>query len=396
MSEDSKQAEQSELIVDLPHLNEVLQLLEAEGGPGACDTQVSRALELALLSEFDDLPGYAERARRLYAEEIAKLETPDRQFGDIDVLLHDLRVRFERDRGFVPAMGKNRDTAIGYPQHKAVLDPEPLAELPASPAHPTDGGGIHVGVVDTPLFQHPGLSDSALSFTELVMPPRGDPAQSPMSPWAGHATFVVGRILRQAPAAPITVSAGLDGSTGARTAWDTARKVAGLRRTDVAVVNLSFGVTTEDGKVPLVIERAIARLGPDVLVVAAAGNRQHVHPAPDKIWPAALPEVIAVGASQDGERAPFSMKQPWVDCTAEGVDVESTYVRGFVQMTTDAPRQFDGFAKWSGTSFAAATVTGAVAARMSQVPGLTAREAFDQLLHGPDPSTVVKEYVHEP
>jgi hypothetical protein len=63
-----------------------------------------------------------------------------------------------------------------------------------------------------------------------------------------------------------------------------------------------------------------------------------------------------------------------------------------VQITKDGSVQpFTGYAAWSGTSFAAATVSGAIAART--VPGrVTAREALDQLLR--DPAGGITRYVH--
>lgn len=66
-------------------------------------------------------------------------------------------------------------------------------------------------------------------------------------------------------------------------------------------------------------------------VVAAAGNGGSARPW----WPAALPAVIAVGAS-----APFSGRGPWVNVVAGGVDVPATI--GSVQSLC------------TGTSFAAA------------------------------------------
>jgi len=73
---------------------------------------------------------------------------------------------------------------------------------------------------------------------------------------------------------------------------------------------------------------------------------------------------------------------PWVDVAACGMEVSSTYLKGDVNLESvhgkpDQP--FDGFATWSGTSFAAAEVSGAIAART--VPGeVGARTALAQLL----------------
>ena len=75
--------------------------------------------------------------------------------------------------------------------------------------------------------------------------------------------------------------------------------------------------------------------------------------------------------------APFSPKAPWVDCEARGFEFAAAYPND------------TGWATWSGTSFAAAVVTGAVAART--VPAVvSAREVLEQLLA--DGSSVVKPF----
>jgi subtilisin family serine protease len=105
-----------------------------------------------------------------------------------------------------------------------------------------------------------------------------------------------------------------------------------------------------------------------------------------------MPDVVAVGAvDAEGKRPPWSPNLDWIDCTALGVDVVADYLDGEVQLTkTEAP--FAGFAVWSGTSFAAATVSGAIAARMgSQRVG--ARQAYEDLLRD---SEVVRPFEPRP
>jgi subtilisin family serine protease len=100
---------------------------------------------------------------------------------------------------------------------------------------------------------------------------------------------------------------------------------------------------------PLVLERAVEALRDKaVTIVAAAGNNG---PASKKMWPAALPQVIAVGADKAGhpEAASFSpVNHEWVDLMAPGEKVYSTY-------------ECEGYADWDGTSFAAPAVSGAIA-----------------------------------
>jgi hypothetical protein len=104
------------------------------------------------------------------------------------------------------------------------------------------------------------------------------------------------------------------------------------------------------------------------------------------IWPGAFDEVIAVGATDGDELAAFSPRTPWVDLTAPGVGVESTYLTGQVKSassTQRSPLKFNGFAYWNGTSFAAAAVSGAVAAKIR--PGrCDVRQALACILKSPE------------
>jgi subtilisin family serine protease len=170
----------------------------------------------------------------------------------------------------------------------------------------------------------------------------------------------------------------------------------------VHILHLSFGCYTDDGQPPLVLAKAVRLISRDVLLVAAAGNHGNIEElraqgselamAPwmqnikdtTPVWPAALPEVTAVGATDAiGEPAAFTPNVPWVDVIAPGVDVESTYLDGPVRLSyptpgSDPTQQFNGFASWTGTSFAAGTVSGAVAAKIG--PGLDAYQALDAVL----------------
>jgi subtilisin family serine protease len=100
---------------------------------------------------------------------------------------------------------------------------------------------------------------------------------------------------------------------------------------------------------------------PGVAVVAPAGNEDSDHP----FWPAALPEVIGVAATEtvDGvqQRAWFSNWGEWCNCCTGGVDVYSTFVRWPLNGT---PR-FRGWATWNGTSFAAPKVSAEIARRFA-------------------------------
>lgn len=324
--------------------------------------------------------------------------------GSLDKLLDELRTHFRTTcGGWVPALGKHRGIegiiptgskpmGIGVAGSKPMFfggKPTPVGgfvletKTPAAEA----GAGVRIGMIDTPLYRHEALDGHGILTAHWL---RAGSASLPDR--AGHGTFVANLILREAPGARLTVRGVLDRTTGRASEWETAREIVRLGR-EVDILNLSLGSYTEDGEISLVIRRAIERLPRDVLVIAAAGNHggaaEGSVPGPDSpVWPGALPGVVAVGAvgglidemTAGGGRPEFSPRLPWITCVAPGVEVTSA----FPSPTGNT------YMAWSGTSFAAATTTGAVAART--VPGrVSAADALERVLD--DPSSVVKRYV---
>lgn len=113
---------------------------------------------------------------------------------------------------------------------------------------------------------------------------------------------------------------------------------------NINVINLSF-VSTEDSKL---LHQAI-KIARDngILVIAAAGNSGL---GDDNIkYPAKYPEVLAVGSvDQAHRRSIFSSTGPELDIVAPGTNILTT-------------NKFGGYSVTSGTSIAAAHVTGAAA-----------------------------------
>lgn len=328
---------------------------------------------------------------------------------DLDGLLAELRRQIAADcGGWVPDMGKNRriSSVTGLPHPKSMGSgevgnfPRPADGPGPSVALASDAGqGVRVGLLDTPLCDHPDLAGRYVAHGGAL-----DPAtDEPLPLRAGHATFVADLILRRAPAATLQVRAVLDRETGTANAWHTARAMMSFLDDEVDILNLSLGCHTLDGEPPLVLRRAIERLAPHLVVVAAAGNHGQLPGLVKGIsrrsptWPAALPQVVAVGAARPADLEPtnagfFSPTLPWITCTAPGVGVVAAYQHALVNLP-DGPERFSGYASWSGTSFAAATVSGVIAANTR--PGeKTARQALDELLADGDPSGVVARYVH--
>ncbi len=214
-----------------------------------------------------------------------------------------------------------------------------------------------------------------------------------LDPIAGHATFISGIIERRAPGCLITILPVLTEYGDGREDTIAAALVHLLELRKVPdVVNLSFGgylfATPEApalGGVGL-LTTAIRRLQQKgVVVVASAGNDGSFAPT----FPASLPGVIGVAAVDEwGYPAPFSNYGPWVSACALGIDVVSIFFDGFPLADQEYfglhPKQFSGWAAWSGTSFSAPRVVAAIAERMraDDVDAQTAADAVSGPRHG--------------
>jgi membrane-anchored mycosin MYCP len=345
-----------------------------------------------------------ERAERERAEREPTGAQPTTRHGAADDrlrlgrLLADLRAGFAHDfGGWMPAMGKNRVMRgvqlFPYPSAGGDDDPAPLprdTQLPQYTTNGRAGHGARLCVLDTAVYANDRLAGTYIAAPDSLLRDSTEVRDW----WAGHATFVTGLIVQRAPAAQVEVESVLDVDGGATDVWEVARRLVRCADTGADVVNLSFGCFTVDGEPPLVLERAVARLTPDTVVVAASGNYgrltgEEPPTSSTPIWPAAFENVVAVGATDDsGQLARFTPTVPWLDLLAPGVNVESTYLKGRVLGPPDKTpehrryeQEFTGLARWSGTSFAAATVSGAIAAGV--VPGRrTAYEVLEQLRTG--------------
>jgi hypothetical protein len=161
---------------------------------------------------------------------------------------------------------------------------------------------------------------------------------------------------------------------------------------DVQVINLSFGGGVFDSK-PTSLDKALQELDDRVAVVAAVGNGASDEP----VYPAAFaefrsPTVISVGALDERRlvppgatppRAAFSNYGNWVKAYASGVQVLGPFVY-FDETGGDVyglrpPQHFRGWARWSGTSFAAATVSGRIAQTAIE-RGITGAQAAQAVL----------------
>jgi subtilisin family serine protease len=240
-----------------------------------------------------------------------------------------------------------------------------------------EGSGVVVGVVDTGFWpRHAWVPGRIAPLTSLA--DDGEEPTERLGLSAGHGTGVAGVVRQIAPGARVVVAGTLD-PTGLADDAQIGAAITALARSNAKVINLSLGCYTLLDRPPAAMAAALDDLPPDVAIIASAGNKPTTRP----MWPAAFSRVIAVGALDPatGGRAVFSSYGSWVDGCAPGVEIDSSFfVTDAPLVATRAPGPFNGYAAWSGTSFAAPQLAGAVAVEMWRSPGLTAREAAARLL----------------
>ena len=260
--------------------------------------------------------------------------------------------------------------------------PKPCAPVP-KPSGGTPGRRAIAAILDTGIIRHPWFTDT--DWFALVTPDQLDPIPSGShyepDTQTGHGTFVAGLLLRQAPSAFLMIERVLD-DDGVCDELQLLDRLASLHRRvnssgeALDVLNLSLGGYTFDDEPSPLVSDLLARFGKHTVVVAAAGNFGSNRP----FWPAGLKGCVAVGALEtDERRAEYSNHGWWVDACSVGSDV----VGPFITDTTPDGRRFNGFAQWSGTSFAAPRVAGAIANLIGSKQ-MSATEAADFLL---DPAT---------
>lgn len=223
----------------------------------------------------------------------------------------------------------------------------------------------------------------------------------------GHAEFIDSVIMRVAPMARVfhePAATNFGASTDSIIAAQLAGFLDALSDDELpGIVSLSVGGYTQDDKAPIALSEVIDRfvqLG--WVIVASAGNDTSCRPS----WPAALDDVIGVGAIGPQGPAPFSNFGPWVNACAPGIDVlgevPSPYLtivecdddlhgtlsnQGQGQASTSQrppavrangcrlqvgssqARPDPAPAAWSGTSFSAPIVAAAIARRAHSLAG---------------------------
>jgi subtilisin family serine protease len=144
-------------------------------------------------------------------------------------------------------------------------------------------------------------------------------------------------------------------------------------RTDVRIISMSLGT---DRMHPAMRDAVAYALGRGKVIVASAGNGQLNNPGVQN-YPASFPGVIGVGATQpDDNIAPFSTNGDFVDISAPGHGILSTWDSRIPANAPAAiaPTHGVGFKSLSGTSMATPIVSGLVALMLQLRPDLSAAE----------------------
>lgn len=222
---------------------------------------------------------------------------------------------------------------------------------------PSLGSGVRIAHIDTGITDHPDIADitmdraSALNLLEGGTDPSDPLRAGTANP--GHATATgsavasasTGQITGAAPAATLIPIRAIE-DVKVFDASPIARAIEHATKVGAHVITMSLG-----GIGSRALEHAIANaVAQDIIVVAAAGNCVGL-----VVWPAAYPDVIAVGGSNFADGT-------WRG-TSFGSKVEFSAPAEFVWVAerrtpTDQP---DKVAAAQGTSFATAITAGVAA-----------------------------------
>ncbi|MGI8926207.1 MAG: S8 family serine peptidase [Tepidiformaceae bacterium] len=280
---------------------------------------------------------------------------------------------------------------FGNPQYRATGRRRSSAQ-PAERPHVVQfqAAGAKVFVFDTGLagVDYLGVSQLPELLNHLVLSTSDDSdvpdvdEDRQLDPAAGHGTFIAGVVELLAPGCDLAVLKVLT-PLGDGDAWEIGKRLDALldQFDERTILNLSFGgYAPEEMHQLRRTLRRVQRKG--AVIVASAGNDATWAP----LYPACLPGVVSVGALGPYGPAWFTNYGWWVRACAPGSDVVSCFFRLFDGSLPPAaggdPDHFTGWARWSGTSFAAPAVVAALARDMALTGG-TARQAVARIIDDP-------------
>lgn len=336
---------------------------------------------------------------------VTLLSNPDLSTGELSLAVEELQ-----RAGFQASM--NQIEPLGYitkdDRDRTGAEPTTRTVRYAAKRKPYRSPKVVVAVIDTGLSKQ-ARSDGWLSGISVgkndVDPlfeedlPTGPDGLGVFDLCAGHGTFVAGIVQQVAPHATIQVRRAVR-ENGIGSDLDVAIAMVQAVEDGAQILNLSLGTEMPHDVPPLatlvaleiIAERCQSDPKRDVVVVAAAGNNGNNRP----VFPAAFSSVSSVrvpvvavgGLSVDYEPTDFSSRGFWVDCSTAAESVLSTFVQGREtdQIDAEHPDQWrdpDPWAVWSGTSFAAPQISGAIARRCQEAKEKPSEAAAWLLRQGP-------------
>lgn len=266
----------------------------------------------------------------------------------------------------------------------------------AIPLEPRKGKGanVNIGVVDLGFFApdkagHPDWAVSGVVLDDEI--PLPNPAAT-HPPFVGHGNAIVGILKQLAPDAKIytstieSTSTDAPGGTSDRRLGEAIEKLLSAHRIHILVI--PFGGSTRHGLMP-VTERVLQPHLNSTLMIASAGN-DGIDPT---LYPAVDPDVVGTASWRERtldlgwlqkvcgtvvtplaalgkyNLAPWSNQGTAAQLGAPGVSVPAPFITGALKIdsgTLDRPTgvkplRFDGWALFTGTSFAAAVAAGCIA-----------------------------------
>ena len=230
------------------------------------------------------------------------------------------------------------------------------------------GKGVKVAVIDSGVQEHETFTGKEIKEFDFVTGQNG--GELPIDPDNGHGTAVASIIAGNdsrnpgvAPASEILSFRVLD-NDGYTDSYTLAEAIVAATDSGADIINISLGSNGDSGLVRRSVDYAMSE---GVLIVAATGNEG----IGSISFPAAIDGVVAVAANDAvGQHVEFANSGTNLEgggMSAPGYGVLAAWPQGEV-------------VSFSGTSASAPFVSGAVAAVMSENPGMSAGSAYELLL----------------
>ena len=249
------------------------------------------------------------------------------------------------------------------------------------------GKGVKIGIVDS------GINPNLPAFSGRIDPASGDVVSTRgVSDEGGHGT-AVSSVAAAARDNQDTMGVAFDAtivseradqpgscaSSGGCTFYDTgiAAGIDAARLAGAKVINLSLGGSTPGTQLLAAMQRAV---NAGIVLVIAAGNDSTTDPDPFALTPAEQFPGSVIIAGSLGAPSGTNVISTFSDKAGSGAQ----YYLMAVGYNDPAPNQSGTMYIWSGTSFSAPTISGAVALMAQAFPNLTGKQIVQILFNSAD------------